>query len=179
MIWVLISFMLPLIYILVIRPQFAMRFFQKGIQDEWHFVIGNGAEDQEEFYEELERQLEPQIKALKLKSGYKRVGNIIFRRRTMHFVKYGPYHSLTHAEPFGTDLKISWYFYFTRGDATAIGTGFALILYDIIGIFTGKTRDKAIAFASIGKSCAEKATSAILSKHEPKEAVQSGRLGDA
>jgi len=154
-----------------------MKFLKKGIRDEWHFVIGKGASDKDEFYKELERQLAPQIDALKLKSGYRNVG--FMPARWMHYVKFGAYMSLTHAEVFGTDLKISWYMYFTKGDPTAVGTGSMMIITDIIGMFTGKTRDKVIAFASVGKDCAERATKAILAKHESKETVQSGKLGDA
>ena len=89
-----------------------MKFFQPGIRDEWHFVIGKGAGDQQAFYKELERQLAPNIEALKVKSGYMKVGNF-FNKKTMHFMKYGKYYSLTCAEAFGTELNISWYLYFS------------------------------------------------------------------
>lgn len=152
-----------------------MKFIKKGIQDEWHFVIGKAAGDIEEFYEELENQLAPQIAALGLKSGYRNVGGI-FRKKRMHFVKYGGYMSLTCAEPFGTDLNISWYLYYIKASPYGVETGLRLTLSDLLGHITGKTRDKIIAFASVGKDCAEQATRAILSQREEKESEQSGNL---
>lgn len=154
-----------------------MKFLEKCIQDQWHFVIGKGVADQDAFYAELERELAENIKALNLKTGYKNVGNL-FSSKKMHFVKFGNYMSLTCAEPFGVDLNISWYLYFTKGDATAMGTGFALIISDIIGQFTGKTKDKVIAFAAMGRDSAERATKKILAAREEKEKQTSGDLGE-
>ena len=155
-----------------------MKFYQKKIQEEWHFVVGGGAKDKEEFYRELEKHLAPQIEALRLSTGYRSVGNLL-RRKQMHFAKFGKYLSLTCAEPFGTDLNISWYLYFKGGDASSLGTGMSLIASDIMGYITGRTRDRVIAFASVGKDCAEKATQAILSKYKEPEAEKSGKLGEA
>ncbi len=155
-----------------------MKFYQKKIQDEWHFVVGGGAKDKETFYRELERNLAPQAKALSLSTGYKSVGNLISKKQ-MHYAKFGKYMSLTCAEQFGTDLKVSWYLYFTGGDASNLGTGMSLIAHDIIGGITGKTKDRIIAFASVGKDCAEKATQSILSKYEEPATERSGQLGEA
>lgn len=155
-----------------------MKFYQKKIQDEWHFVIGGGAGDQQEFYQELERQLAPQVQALRLKTGYTKAG-FLFSKKMMHYAKFGPHRSLTCAEPFGTDLNISWYLYFTGGDASYTATGLSMVFHDILGIFTGKTRDKIIAFASVGKDCAERATKTILAKREAQRQEQSGQLGEA
>lgn len=176
MFWLFVILWL-IVYFIFIRPRY-IRFFQKGIQDEWHFVIGNAAGEEEPFYKELETQLASQIQALRLKSGYKYVGNLL-RRKRMHYVKFGSYVSLTHVETFGQNLKISWFLYFSKGDATAMGTGFSLILHDIFGHFTGKTRDRIIAFGAIGKDAAQQAAMSIIAKYEPKELVQSGNLGVA
>ena len=155
-----------------------MKFFQKGVRDQWHFVIGKAASDKEEFYQELEKELLPQVQALRLRTGYRYVGNFLSKKR-MHYAKYGSYVSLTCAEPFGTDLKVSWYLYFTRADATHLGTGTMLGVMDVLGHVTGKTQDKVIAFASVGKDSAERATQAILAKREETQKQTSGKLGDA
>jgi hypothetical protein len=154
-----------------------MRFFQTGIQDEWHFVIGGAGADQKEFYQELERQLASQIKALGLRHGYTTAGGLLSRRK-MHYTQFGAYRSLVCAEPFGTDLNISWYLYFTRGDASHTGTGFSLMFHDIAGAFTGKSRDRVAAFAAVGRDCAERAVKTILAQHEEPESEQSGQLGE-
>lgn len=155
-----------------------MRFFQNGIQDQWHFVIGKGGSDAEAFYQELERQLAPQIQSLNLASGYTTIGSILNRRQA-HYVKFGPYKSLTCANPFGADLSVSWYLYYTWAGASAEGTGWMLLLSDLMGLFTGKSQDRVIAFATIGKDSAERATKAILSSREEAAKEPSGQLGGA
>lgn len=149
-----------------------MNLLDDGILDEWHFVVGGGSEDQEVYYQELERLLADQIQALGLISGYTKIGGL-FNRRTMHFVKYGSYRSLTLAEPFGADLNVSWYLYFTKAGSSK----FSIFLANIIGHFAGRTLDRVYAFGAVGKSAAEEATKTLLQgpKRQPKPA--SGKLG--
>lgn len=155
-----------------------MKFVKNGIQDEWHFVVGGGAKDSNKFYYELEKQLAPQVKALGLKTGYKKVGNLLSKKQ-MHFAKYGGYMSLTCAEPFGADLNVSWYLYYSGANVSATDTGIRLFASDMLGHITGKTRDKIIGFGAVGKDAAEKATKAIFAERENMTSGQSGQLGNA
>lgn len=155
-----------------------MKFVKNGIQDEWHFVVGGGAKDSSKFYNELERQLVPQVKALGLRTGYTKVGSLLSKKQ-MHFAKYGGYMSLTCAEPFGADLNVSWYLYYSGANISATDTGIRLFASDMLGHITGKTRDRVIAFGAVGKDAAENATKAIFAEREPVSTGQSGQLGQA
>ena len=173
MIWILILIAIAVFYFFIFKPlrqlnnredstpretDRKMRLLPTKIEDEWHFVITKGAELEDQFYEELENLLEPQIESLDLESGYLRIGSPFSRGRVMHYSKYGKYFSLTCAESFGINLNISWYLYFA-------------------GIFPF-SESEVIAFSTVGKDCAERVTKATLAQHEEPEKVRSGSLGD-
>jgi len=160
MFWIFL--ILVLIYFLIFRivkPKKFIRMFPARIKNEWHFVIRGGASCEEEFYQELEKQLAPQVAALHLQSGYKNVAYIFNKKKLMHYAKYGKSFSLTYAEPFGTDLNITWYLYFT-------------------GMKSQPERE-ATAFSAICKDSAERATKIILANRQELEKPQSGSLGKA